>query len=114
MTQTPVPRDPGGTATCPGMPPEPGGEQPGVNAIGGCNATGPDSVPQDGSIAPVPSSSSPDVTRIDPLVTAPPTQLTPIRGTSLAPLPAAPWHDAEDPSVPTGPSTAPARSGPTG
>jgi hypothetical protein len=60
------------------------------------------------------SSLSPDATRIDPVVTAPPTQLTPIRGTSLAPLPAAPWHDAEDPSAPIGPSTAPARTGPTG
>jgi hypothetical protein len=62
----------------------------------------------------VAGSLSPDATRIDPVVTAPPTQLTPIRATSLAPLPAAPWHDAEDPSAPIGPSTAPARTGPTG
>jgi hypothetical protein len=52
----------------------------------------------------IPSSSSPDATRIEPVMTAPPTRLTPIRSTSLAPLPAAPWHDAEEPSVPTGPS----------
>jgi hypothetical protein len=43
-------------------------------------------------------------TRIEPVVTAPPTQLTPIRSTRLAPLPAAPWHDAEGPNAPTGPA----------
>ena len=47
---------------------------------------------------------SPAVTRAEPVITAPPTQLTPIRATSLAPLPAAPWHDAEEPNAPTGPS----------
>jgi hypothetical protein len=52
----------------------------------------------------IPSSSSPSATRIEPVVTAPPTQLAPIRATSLAPLPAAPWHDAEEPSAPIGPS----------
>jgi hypothetical protein len=54
----------------------------------------------DGDYAP-----SPGVTRMEPVMTAPPTQLTPIRATSLAPLPAAPWHDAEEPRAPIGPST---------
>ena len=53
----------------------------------------------DGEYAP-----SPNVTLVEPAVTARPTQLTPIRPTSLAPLPAAPWHDAEDPGAPVGPS----------
>ena len=43
-------------------------------------------------------------TRVERVVTAPPTQLTPIRSTSLAPLPAAPWHDADEPGAPVGPS----------
>jgi hypothetical protein len=30
----------------------------------------------------------------------PTTQLTPIRVTTLAPIPAAPWHDASPPDVP--------------
>jgi hypothetical protein len=42
-------------------------------------------------------------TRVERVVTAPPTQLTPIRSTSLAPLPAAPWHDADEPGAPAGP-----------
>jgi hypothetical protein len=41
--------------------------------------------------------SGPDETRVEPVPAAPQTQLTPIRATSLAPLPAAPWHDAADP-----------------
>jgi hypothetical protein len=47
---------------------------------------------------------SPGVTRIEPVMTAPATRLTPIRATSLAPLPTAPWHQAETPDAPTGPS----------
>ena len=51
---------------------------------------------------------SPGVTRIEPVLTpvttAPATQLTPIRSTTLAPLPTAPWHDADQPSPPTGPA----------
>jgi len=38
-------------------------------------------------------------TRVEPVAT----QLTPIRATSLAPLPSAPWHDADDPGAPVGP-----------
>jgi Protein of unknown function (DUF1348) len=39
-------------------------------------------------------------TRVEPVVTAPPTQFTPIRATTLAPIPAPPWHDPGDPHDP--------------
>jgi hypothetical protein len=51
----------------------------------------------------IPSTPGLDATRVEPV----PTQLTPIRATTLAPLPKAPWHDAEEPAagsnVPIGP-----------
>ena len=57
----------------------------------------------DGDYAP-----SPGVTRIEPVLTpvttGQATQLTPIRSTTLAPLPTAPWHDADQPSPPTRPA----------
>jgi hypothetical protein len=39
-----------------------------------------------------------DATQAEPVPVARPTQLTPIRATSLAPLPASPWHDVPDPA----------------
>jgi len=43
-------------------------------------------------------------TRIEPALAAPPTQLTPIRATSLAPIPTPPWHDVGDPGAPARPA----------
>jgi hypothetical protein len=42
-----------------------------------------------------------EFTTLEPeLEDQPTTQLTPIRVTTLAPIPAAPWHDASPPHVP--------------
>jgi hypothetical protein len=42
-----------------------------------------------------------ELTKPEPYLSEPPTtQLTPIRVTTLAPIPAAPWHDAGPPDVP--------------
>ncbi len=42
-----------------------------------------------------------EFTTLEPeLEDQPTTQLTPIRATTLAPIPAAPWHDASPPGVP--------------
>jgi hypothetical protein len=41
-----------------------------------------------------------DVTRAERVSVGPPTQLTPIRAASLAPIPAPPWHDTGDPAGP--------------
>ena len=42
---------------------------------------------------------SPDVTVVERVPAALPTRLTPIRATTVAPLPLSPWHDAEEPSA---------------
>jgi len=42
----------------------------------------------------------PDATRAERVPVARPTQLTPIRATSLEPLPASPWHETGDPGAP--------------
>jgi hypothetical protein len=42
-------------------------------------------------------------TRVEPVPAAQPTQLTPIRVTGLAPVPAPPWHHAGDPDDPGAP-----------
>ena len=51
---------------------------------------------------------SPDVTVVERVPAALPTRLTPIRATTVAPLPLSPWHDDEEPSAqdhpPVGPS----------
>jgi hypothetical protein len=44
-----------------------------------------------------------DATRAERVPVARPTQLTPIRATSLAPLPASPWHDVPEPGGPSAP-----------
>jgi hypothetical protein len=44
-----------------------------------------------------------DATRAERVPEAKPTQLTPIRTTSLAPLPASPWHDVDETTVPAEP-----------
>jgi hypothetical protein len=41
---------------------------------------------------------SPDVTVVERVPAARPTRLTPIRATTVAPLPPSPWHDADEPS----------------
>jgi hypothetical protein len=43
-------------------------------------------------------------TRVEPVLTAPPTQLTPIRAASLAPIPTPPWHAVGDRDTPVGPA----------
>ena len=45
----------------------------------------------------------PDATRAEPVSAAPPTRLTPIRATTLAPIPAPPWHDVGEPTAPPDP-----------
>jgi len=45
----------------------------------------------------------PDVTRAERSSAAPPTKLTPIRATALAPIPAPPWHDVGEPTAPADP-----------
>jgi len=42
-------------------------------------------------------------TRVEPALTAPPTQLTPIRASRLAPIPAPPWHDVAESTAPADP-----------
>ena len=44
-----------------------------------------------------------DATRAERSSAAPPTQLTPIRATTLAPIPAPPWHDVGEPAAPADP-----------
>jgi len=45
----------------------------------------------------------PDATRAEPVSAAPSTRLTPIRATTLAPIPAPPWHDVGEPTAPADP-----------
>jgi len=44
-----------------------------------------------------------DATRAERVPVAQPTKLTPIRATSLAPIPAPPWHDVGEPAAPADP-----------
>jgi len=44
-----------------------------------------------------------DATRAERVPVAQPTKLTPIRATSLAPIPAPPWHDVREPAAPADP-----------
>jgi hypothetical protein len=46
---------------------------------------------------------SPDVTVVEQVPAARPTRLTPIRATTVAPLPLSSWHDAGEPSAPDDP-----------
>ena len=47
--------------------------------------------------------SSPGATTVQPVPAARPTQFTPIRATTVVPLPLSPWHDTADPGAPKDP-----------